>query len=233
MNFMLDEAGQAGVGVENNAGSGAGNNNPAAVANPATATAAAPSTATPTNQATPTVDYDKIQKMLNGVLAAKENTTLKAYFAQQGLSEQEMTEAINAYKAEKAKNTPDPAALTQQLAEAKQALKTEQINNAAKLAAMAAGVPEQQVQFVLKLSDFSQVTDENGNVDAGKVKEAIDAVLTAVPAFKSTSQTQPGGSGTGFHVGTGAGDNNVTPTDATTAALNSIFGVSKTSKMSL
>ena len=36
---------------------------------------------------TPEVDYDRIQQMLNGTLAAKEETALKAYFKQQGLSQ--------------------------------------------------------------------------------------------------------------------------------------------------
>ena len=34
----------------------------------------------------PTIDYGKIQQMLDGTLAAKEDTALKAYFKQQGLS---------------------------------------------------------------------------------------------------------------------------------------------------
>ena len=35
-------------------------------------------------QAAQTIDYAKIQQMLDGTLAAKENTALKAYFSQQG-----------------------------------------------------------------------------------------------------------------------------------------------------
>ena len=37
----------------------------------------------------PAIDYDKIQKMLDGTLSAKEDTVLKAYFKQQGLSPEE------------------------------------------------------------------------------------------------------------------------------------------------
>ena len=45
-----------------------------------------------TNQqtGTPAIDYSKIQQMLEGTLAAKEDTALKAYFKQQGLSQQEV-----------------------------------------------------------------------------------------------------------------------------------------------
>ena len=36
------------------------------------------------------IDYGKIQQMLDGTLEAKENTALKAYFKQQGLSQDEV-----------------------------------------------------------------------------------------------------------------------------------------------
>ena len=51
---------------------------------------------------TPMIDYDKIQQMLDGTLAAKEDTALKAYFKQQGLSQQEVEQAISAFKQQKA-----------------------------------------------------------------------------------------------------------------------------------
>lgn len=40
-------------------------------------------------QQPPQIDYDKIQRMLDGALATKEDSALKAYFKQQGLSQQE------------------------------------------------------------------------------------------------------------------------------------------------
>ena len=41
-------------------------------------------------QASLAIDYAKIQQMLEGTLAAKEDTALKAYFKQQGLSQEEV-----------------------------------------------------------------------------------------------------------------------------------------------
>ena len=52
--------------------------------------------------AAPAIDYGKIQQMLDGTLAAKEDTALKAYFKQQGLSQQEVEQAIAAFKQQKA-----------------------------------------------------------------------------------------------------------------------------------
>ena len=52
--------------------------------------------------ASPIIDYAKIQQMLEGTLAAKEDTALKAYFKQQGLSQEEVEQAIAAFKQQKA-----------------------------------------------------------------------------------------------------------------------------------
>ena len=61
----------------------------------------------------PQIDYTKIQQMLEGTLAAKEDTALKAYFKQQGLSQEEVEQAIATFKQQKAAQQPDVAALTQ------------------------------------------------------------------------------------------------------------------------
>ena len=72
-------------------------------------TGQAQQTTNPQNQgaqqtAPPAIDYGKIQQMLDGTLAAKEDTALKAYFRQQGLSQEEVEQAIAAFKQQKAAN---------------------------------------------------------------------------------------------------------------------------------
>lgn len=56
--------------------------------------------------------------MLDKTLAAKKDTALKAYFNQQGLSQEEAEQAMATFKAEKAKNTPDVTGMQTQLAQA-------------------------------------------------------------------------------------------------------------------
>ena len=89
-------------------------------------------------QNAPAIDYAKIQQMLEGTLAAKEDTALKAYFKQQGLSQQEVEQAIAAFKQQKAANQPDVNALQGQITEAQsqmaaaqEAAKQAQIESAA------------------------------------------------------------------------------------------------------
>ena len=74
MNLQLfaDPAGGTGEGA---GGTGTGQQNPAAVTGQGTGQPGA---------SAPQIDYARIQQMLNGTLAAKEDTALKAYFKQQG-----------------------------------------------------------------------------------------------------------------------------------------------------
>lgn len=53
------------------------------------------------NQQAAGIDYDKIQSMLDTATARKENAVLKSYFQQQGLSEEEVSQAIATFKQNK------------------------------------------------------------------------------------------------------------------------------------
>nr|DAU31669.1 MAG TPA: hypothetical protein [Caudoviricetes sp.] len=152
----------------------------------------------------PTIDYDKIQQMLNGTLAAKEDTALKAYFKQQGLSQQEAEQAMAAFKAEKAKNQPDVGALQTQAAQAQQAAQRAQVEAAATMAAVALGIEAKSIPYVLKMADLGQAMGQDGKINTETVNNALKKVLEDVPALKpqaagSTGFVQvgaPGGSST-------------------------------------
>ena len=65
---------------------------------------------TPQNQngqSMPGIDYDKLAQIIEGRTKAAEESAMKGYFKQQGLTQEEVEKAINAFKEEKAKNTPD------------------------------------------------------------------------------------------------------------------------------
>lgn len=61
----------------------------------------------------PAIDYDRIAQILEGKQAATEDSVLKGYFKQQGLSKEEMDQAIATFKQQKAASQPDVNALTQ------------------------------------------------------------------------------------------------------------------------
>lgn len=175
---------------------------------------------TPGNQNNPpAVDYDKIQKMLDGTLAAKEDTALKAYFKQQGLSQAEAEAAMATFKAEKAKNTPDISALQQQAAAAQAQTQKVVIENAAILQGMQLGLDAKTIPYVLKMADLSKVTGEDGKVNEEALKNALSKVLEDVPALKPQTQQS-----SGFQVGATGQQTQQTSVDD---QLDRIFGVKK------
>lgn len=136
------------------------------------------------------IDYAKIQQMLDGTLAAKEEVALKNYFKQQGLSQQEAEQAMTAFKAEKAKNQPDVAALQEQAKAAAQAMRAAKIEQMATLAAVELGIEIKAIPYVLKMADFSAVTDKDDKINVESIKAAINKVLEAVPQFKPQTENK-------------------------------------------
>lgn len=70
---------------------------------------------TPQGNPAPAFDYDKLASLINGKQSVAEDTVLKSYFKEQGLSADEMKQAIGAFKEQKAKNTPDIAKIQSDL----------------------------------------------------------------------------------------------------------------------
>lgn len=138
------------------------------------------------------IDYERIQKMLDGTLSAKENTALTKYFEQQGLSKEEIEKAIATFKEQKAANQPDVNAMQQQVTLAQQQAQQAQIERDAYLLSGEVGVDLNTMPYLLKMADLSSVVAE-GKVDKDKLKEALNEVLEAVPQLKPQAQTQQQG----------------------------------------
>lgn len=170
-------------------------------------------------QQAPQIDYNKIQQMLDGTLAAKESTALKAYFSQQGLSQQEVEQAIAAFKAERAKNQPDVGVMQTQLTQAQSAAQKARVDAAATMAAVTLGIDAKTIPYVLKMADMSQVVGQDGKINEETLKNALNKVLEDVPALKP----QAAGS-TGFvQIGTAGANGQQTSPDQD--ALKRAFGL--------
>lgn len=168
-------------------------------------------------QQAPAVDYAKIQQMLDGTLSAKEDTALKAYFKQQGLSQQEAEQAMNAFKQQKAANQPDVGALQQQATQAQALAQQAQIQSAATMAAVGLGIDAKTIPYVLKMADLSQVMGQDGKINDETMKNALNKVLEDVPALKPQAASSQG------FVQVGGAGNQQQGTDD--AALKAAFGL--------
>lgn len=171
------------------------------------------------NTTTPTFDYDKLANLIAGKQTVTEDTVLKSYFKQQGLSADEMTQAINAFKETKAKNTPDVSALQNNLTAEKSARLQAEINQSATLEAIKQGVNVNSIQYVLKMADFKDCVTEDGKINAEKLTNAIKTVLDDIPALKGAQQNNNNG---GIQKIGGDGGNQAETTEDT---LRSIFGI--------
>ena len=150
----------------------------------------------------PQIDYTKIQQMLEGTLAAKEDTALKAYFKQQGLSQEEVEQAIATFKQQKAAQQPDVAALTQTAQAAQAAAQQAMLDKEATLAAISLGLDAKTIPYVLKMADLSQAIGQDGKVNTEALNTALNKVLEDVPALKpqasgTTGFVQVGAASTG------------------------------------
>lgn len=148
-------------------------------------------------QSTPAIDYEKIASIVEGKQKVAEDTVLKNYFKNQGLTGEEMAQAISSFKSQKASAQPDVTALQEELRVAQaQALQT-RIESNLQLAAIKQGVGSNVLPYVLKLADSTNLTLDSKNEDYEAV---IAKVLEDVPAFKpeataSTGFTQVGSTG--------------------------------------
>lgn len=154
----------------------------------------------------PQIDYSKIQQMLEGTLKAKEETALKAYFKQQNMTEEQMNQAIAAFKQQQAANTPDMAAIQTNLENAQKAALQANIEKEAMFLAGELGVDLKTMPYILKLADLASVADDKGNINKETLKNSLNKVLEELPQLKPASA----GGANGFRqIGAGsAGANN-------------------------
>lgn len=161
---------------------------------------------TPQGNPAPAFDYDKLASLITGKQSVTEDTVLKSYFKEQGLSADEMKQAIGAFKEQKAKNTPDIAKMQSEVESANNAKLTAEVNQSATLEAVKQGVDITSVPYVLKMADFSAVITD-GKINTEKLTEAVKKVLDDVPALKKTADNSAGvqkigGDGNGTSDGT-------------------------------
>lgn len=169
-------------------------------------TAGGEGTTPPAGNQQPQIDYDKLASIVAGKQSATEESVLKGYFRQQGLSKEQMDQAIAAYKEQQAASQPDVAGMQNQIAEtqnrltaAQKAAQDARVETAATMMAVSLGVEAKTIPYVLKMADLSQVTGEDGKINEETLKAAVNKVLEDIPALKP----QAGGK-TGFsQVGTG------------------------------
>lgn len=160
------------------------------------------------------VDYDKIQQMLDTATTKKENAVLKSYFQQQGLSEDDAKQAMADFKAKQQqqsqKQATDNTALQTQVTEAQKVAESAQIELEATKVAVSLGIDVKTLPYMLKLADLSTAKDKDGKISTDNIKAAFNKVLEDMPALKGDKQENKG-----FQIGAGQQTQQQTTTKST------------------
>lgn len=136
------------------------------------------------NQAT--FSYAQAEEIAQARAERAERSALKSYFQQQGMSEDQVTQAIADYKAQQKKNQPNVTQMQQDLADARN--EVQQMKNEKLLASK--GVKTDDLDYVLY--KVSKMTDEKTSFE-----KAADKYLKENPRFTS---------GSGYRVSTSTGN---------------------------
>ena len=145
------------------------------------------------------IDYEKLASIVAGKQSATEESVLRGYFKQQGLTKEQADQAIATFKQQQAEKQPDIAGLQRQISDgnaaleaAKKAALQAQVESAATMAAVAIGLDAKTIPYVLKMADFSQAVGTDGKINSEELKNAVNKVLEDVPALKPQAQQQSG-----------------------------------------
>ena len=144
------------------------------------------------NQTSNTIDYNKIQEMIDGRNAKTEDSVLKSYFQKQGLSAEEMESAINAFKSQKANQAN---AQNKELSDVQASLQKTQLENQRLKVEKKAydfvddlNVDIKTMPYLLKMADLNGCVGKDGNVLEDALKTALEKVITDVPGLKKQVQ---------------------------------------------
>lgn len=162
-----------------------------------------------TNTNNQSIDYDKIQAIVDGRNAKTEDSILKSYFQQQGLSEEEMKTAIVDFKNNKAQREKEANENSLNLQNENASLKAQvlqmQINQVANQCALEIGVDAKTIPYLIKMADLKAVVNDKGEVVKDEVTNALTKVLEDLPQLKSQNTQNKG------FVKVGADNNNAQP----------------------
>lgn len=140
---------------------------------------------------TPEFDYEKLASLINGKQTVAEDTVLKNYFKQQGLSPEDASEAIKAFKEQKKNSAPNIDELNQRATTAEQRALKSEMKAMAYTLVDELGITNKEVPYVMRMAELKDVVQE-GAINKEKLKESMEKVLTELPQLKPSKADDKG-----------------------------------------
>lgn len=142
------------------------------------------------------VNYDEIFKKLDSILDKRTEGIAKSALKDNGYEDAEMKDILTQYRASKQAKSEEAAnqlsALQNENAQLKATMRQKDLDNEALTQARSLDVDDKTVPYLIKLADLNNCIDDKGNVDGGKVKSALEKVLTDVPNLKKVEKGTTG-----------------------------------------
>lgn len=140
----------------------------------------------------PEIDYDKLASAIESRTSRKEEGIVKSYLKEQGLSEDEMKEALKAYKETKAnKVKEEQERINKIIRENNEYKKKElmvQVTFEAKTIAKELNVREDRFDKLMALCDQKDFMDDKGVINKEAIKKEMEKQLQDLPEFKTKKQ---------------------------------------------
>ena len=140
------------------------------------------------------IDYEKLIDIVNGKQTATEESVLKGYFKQKGLSKEEAETAMAEFKKAKEAKQPNVEEMQRTIAETQKAQLNTAIENKAMLLHKELGVELTTIPYLVKLADMSKVIAD-GKVDEEALKAALSKVIEDVPGLKQQASGEAANQG--------------------------------------
>lgn len=138
------------------------------------------------------IDYDKLASLIEGKQKVTEETVIKSYLKQQGLSQEEMAEAIKTFKDKREAEKPDVDGMRKQIADLQAQIAQDNLDRVATDEALKLGLDSKSMPYVKKMADLTKVFKADGTIDTELVNKALNQVLTDIPALKPTAKENKG-----------------------------------------
>ena len=130
------------------------------------------------------IDYDKLASLIDGKQKVAEENVMKSYLKQQGLSQEEMTQAIKAFKDKREAEKPDVDGMRQEIEQLKRQILQDNLDKVATSEALKLGLDSKAMPYVLRMADMTKAVKADGTISTEEVTNALNKVLTDIPALK-------------------------------------------------
>lgn len=140
----------------------------------------------------PEIDYDKLASAIESRTSRKEEGIVKTYLREQGLSEDEMKEALKAYKETKANKAKEEQERIDKIIKENNEYKKKelmvQVTSEAKTIAKELNVREDRFDKLMALCDQKDFMDDKGVINKEAIKKEMEKQLQDLPEFKTKKQ---------------------------------------------